>query len=1675
MDKQTYIENIPSIELGGQVYTTADNTLITSLNAEVTFDPAVDYIEYFIYNGDKVVIDSVETLDTYAIYGTDLSINPEKDLESRAYINGKYYTVYNFLRPLLSSSIDETYYISQISTDRTEIRLASTVILPADTFNSGTALKASIDASPLYKDFSLNFGSNELIIANNILVDNTDPENTTLLVKLYEPLPSQFDLQTECWAVEKVAESTAYLINIQTTFAQEEETVQIKGPNFNIIKASETNKAVDYQSSDSLFNAPSSSYTNQLQSILAEKGVELNIEYSDYSNFVFFSSAQTRLENFYYKLTLLESYAVSASYGEGSISYYNSGSDNYWNNKIQETITNFDGYEYYLYYDSGSTTWPKSNSTPPYINVPSTSSIGQTWINNQLTVASLYDENNKDNLVATIPLYIREDEDNANYELFVEMVGQHFDSIWTYTKAVTEKYNSDNRVESGLSKDLVGTALKDFGIKLYQNNFTSDNLYNTYLGITPSGSLLPYTGQEVINTYVTASATGSLIPLDNLSSEVYKRIYHNLPFLLKKKGTVAGLRNLITAFGIPDTIFRINEYGGKDKNTNTWDQWQNTYNNALHTLGTSFVSSSFVLNSSWGALSDQPQAIEFRFKTPGIPASSHYSQSLWSNDNGAVLILKYTGSANTSGSYTGSIVDPYNQYGTLIYYPDSASPAVTASIYLPYFDQGWWSVLINKTSTTDFTVYAKNNNYQTRDGNTIGFQASSSVSLANNWATSTLSYFGSSSLSAKVFSGSLQEIRYYVNALSESVFNDYVMNPNSIEGNSLNSSANELAFRAALGSELYTSSISIHPKVSGQAPTSSFVGTSNFFVGATGIYRPNTEYFFYDQPVAGIKNAVSDKIKVVNTDLYETTLSAFGTLQQNYAISQSYTPNVNYLEVGFSPQNEINEDINSQIGYFNIGDYIGDPRQMSSDAFKYPDLEAISLEYFEKYTASYNYTDYLRLIKFFDNSLFKLIKDFTPARTATTTGGIIKQHLLERNRQRPAQVSYSQPEYTASVTSVARDYQTGSIGVFTGGTGGSVDNWVNIPQSWSSSLNTKAGIVNQINSSEYEFYNGEYSGSTIDVVNNKLQDNPLLGSAFRVSIPDLQNLNVSSNTAISSSGLNNNSITIPFKIQTTVIDYYNTTTSYYTPRYPVQADFNIYFTASIQGTGSSQADLFIQALKDGVAIGQVGLARISVPFNIQFSGSLLIPNQYITPGSNYSIALAEAGAGIFTTITASFNSATTWTVTVDNLSAQSTYYLDPTVFTQQNFPGNINQYSDYNSLLNNVYSNRVSNKYYDVDYSNDLTNPVNFQSIISESALYAQVQDSNYILGSAWDKGRYSGTKLTSATYNRYTAGDISYAEEAVISNYSDYFAVFSNNTSAYPEYPGGSNFKLIAILDTTGQIFSLTGDNQYLGFVSNIFKKGTSAIAYAKDVSNQNTATNLTVVEGGAVYNTIILKSGSANPALNSNLDIVYEIPAPVNDTTYDDIYFQTSSISTLIDTGSAPVYSSGWLSSMVTSSSPTLGKVIRYGFDNEIIQIYNKKTSRYVTGGVDSVEYEETYFPLQVGDFIRFGSDTGGIEGVDYSFSQQLYAIKNLTAGDYNDVISTLGVATTITGSFPSNQSQQNFRIFRRVLDETSVVVSTNPQINITSGEVGLLIPESFNPNYDPVAIAKAAGLIA
>ena len=136
----------------------------------------------------------------------------------------------------------------------------------------------------------------------------------------------------------------------------------------------------------------------------------------------------------------------------------------------------------------------------------------------------------------------------------------------------------------------------------------------------------------------------------------------------------------------------------------------------------------------------------------------------------------------------------------------------------------------------------------------------------------------------KNFSGSLQEFRYYSHDISQSVFNDFVMNPESIEGNNITGSESSfdiVNFRAPLGNELenkFTSSQyltqydkqypSVHPAITGSSPlvitasfydvnqatindadlTSSYDVTFNVNSSTRTYSDTNVETYFLDQP-----------------------------------------------------------------------------------------------------------------------------------------------------------------------------------------------------------------------------------------------------------------------------------------------------------------------------------------------------------------------------------------------------------------------------------------------------------------------------------------------------------------------------------------------------------------------------------------------------------------------------------------------------------------------------------------------------------------------------------------------------------------------------------------------------------------------------------------------------------
>ncbi len=166
---------------------------------------------------------------------------------------------------------------------------------------------------------------------------------------------------------------------------------------------------------------------------------------------------------------------------------------------------------------------------------------------------------------------------------------------------------------------------------------------------------------------VTSQISGSneIIPLNDVNSRIYKKLYHNLPFLLKSKGTIKGVKTLLSILGVPSTILDIKEFGGRVKEDTIYDQPEEVFNYKLKMDGLlNVVETPFVLNSDWNSFNDVPASVMFRFQTQEILSAEttvQATQSLFQTDQDVLLSLEYDNSGGVSGSYSGSIPTHYYQ------------------------------------------------------------------------------------------------------------------------------------------------------------------------------------------------------------------------------------------------------------------------------------------------------------------------------------------------------------------------------------------------------------------------------------------------------------------------------------------------------------------------------------------------------------------------------------------------------------------------------------------------------------------------------------------------------------------------------------------------------------------------------------------------------------------------------------------------------------------------------------------------------------------------------------------------------------------------------------------------------------------------------------------------------
>ena len=90
------------------------------------------------------------------------------------------------------------------------------------------------------------------------------------------------------------------------------------------------------------------------------------------------------------------------------------------------------------------------------------------------------------------------------------------------------------------------------------------------------------------------------------------------------------------------------------------------------------------------------------------------------------------------------------------------------------------------------------------------------------------------------------------------------------------------------------------------------------------------------------------------------------------------------LGIHFSPVDVINEAIVNSFADLDFNQLIGDPRDIFSE--DYSRLTRTADEYFKKYSGGNNFFEYMRLIKYYDQNIFKQLRKLIPARAEELLG-----------------------------------------------------------------------------------------------------------------------------------------------------------------------------------------------------------------------------------------------------------------------------------------------------------------------------------------------------------------------------------------------------------------------------------------------------------------------------------------------------------------------------------------------------------------------------------------------------------------------------------------------------------------------------------------------------------------
>jgi hypothetical protein len=959
----------------------------------------------------------------------------------------------------------ETVLVKEISPDRTEIHFQIDKRYTGELEAFKAKVQTFIDSGEL-NNLVVNFGFNQIQKIINIRFDGND-----IYVKFYQPIFDEINEKDRAWFGFEVIDPYIDTILLTQELSQGKLTY-MKGPNFDIDISQYSSQATIFKNWNDLLDTNLPTQQRIIEQTLSGSGIQLNIDYTNFENFIFYSSAEERIRNYHYKVSKIEEYSSSIAIllnSTASNTTFISGSIDINQKRIDQITSGFDQWEKWLYYEPTSsifshdltgsiTPQPKRIISGSWKNHTISSSLVQNWYANLVSSASDYDAQNQNRLWWSIPEHIIMQPGNSDFVLFVDMVGHHFDEIYSYVNALTQIHERDEHPQRGTPNELLWHVAKGFGWNL-QNTHQTTDLWKYQLGFNQSGSF---------------DETGSLFSLTgaNQTHQIWRRIVNNLPYLLKTKGTSRSVKALLSIYGIPQTLISIKEYGGPSPVSDRPSLIEDRYYYRANFTGSNWIELDRMVvptaTSSWGDITyggksgslRVPDTVMFNFATT---YTSSVSMSLWaiedgSNRNRVLANLQVIPKIFLDGtsSYSGS-----NVYGKLklnvlrwsLASGASSSIATALSEYLPLFDGDPWTLKI----TTNYPFSQSDASAQSiqvsasRASDSLFGRISQTGSVGVNLTPTAANFcyaWGAFTSSANIphkiliggttgsmigvtsmfqpstrFVGNIYGYKEYFELINDSTFNSHTLNPAAYHGNNETSSFNTLFRYYPLGLDVQRWDHSVYKNVSSSQPNRvvSF-GTTASFKGWSGTqaeqYDSVNETFYITTPSIGGNVLRSEKIRLEDVTLARD-LSPVARSEKGAFDRAGFDSN--RLAIVFAPGDQVNNDIFNHSGYFELDNWIGDPSYEFEEG--YSELNRFSNQYFKKYQSRYDINALIRLLALYDYTFFEQVKQLIPGRADAILGILIENDALHQSKviitKRP---EISNPQYEQTIPGLSPSY-----------------------------------------------------------------------------------------------------------------------------------------------------------------------------------------------------------------------------------------------------------------------------------------------------------------------------------------------------------------------------------------------------------------------------------------------------------------------------------------------------------------------------------------------------------------------------------------------------------------------------------------------------------------------------